>query len=80
MRIRNCLAIQVHIKRIADFDIDELLAILNETGADVQVQEGLPDEAYINFNCWAGTAVFRCAPCRSRRLYCLLHRRKWLGR
>jgi hypothetical protein len=48
---------QIDLDRIVGFDKGKAVAHLNESGADVQVHEGLPDEAYINFNCWTDDDV-----------------------
>jgi hypothetical protein len=42
---------QIDLDRIVAFDKERILAHLKESGADVQVMEGSPHEAYITFNC-----------------------------
>jgi hypothetical protein len=54
---RNCVSLQIHPDQLAGFDKKVVCNFLQETGADVQVEDGRPEEDYINFNCWTEGSV-----------------------
>ncbi|MCG6154288.1 hypothetical protein [Rubinisphaera margarita] len=47
----NYLVIHVDLEQIEHFDGDAIVADLEQTGVDVELEEGPPDEAYVDIFC-----------------------------